>query len=483
MDSPNPLPTPAPTSTPNFGEQILTQVKALNDRQTTIEKRLDDLGTKNPERTPFIRKGESIMSSRGFQFSRIVGLYNKTIDADNCKIERDLCSRLQNEYVARGFYTKEDTASVVLPLSTDLMVQADPSLEKLAGEIAQIVKAGTAGIDRDEMIATVQRAYNFSREKALSWMEESGLGALVGPPIFGEPIELLRNQEVFLQAGARIVPFPQSGRMVWPRFTGATTGYWVGSGVNDRALTASEPTTGDVVLQVKKLAVLVKIPNELFRFPTVSVEQIIRADMMRTTALKMDKAFLEGTGSSFEPKGIINYAGIQTHTASKTGVDGDTFQPEDIAQMIGKVEEQNVPFKVWFMRPLMYAAIANRRADAVTTNDSKGMFLFNALRDQAERHAEPQNNSTGVLEGYTAYKSNQISKTRAKGSATNLSYVLGANPEQVMVALSGVMEFAVTSLGDTPFTSDQSWIRLITWCDMAPRHEEAFILCDDLVVA
>lgn len=472
--------TPAP-ETKSIGDQLLTQLKTLAERTEKTEKRLDELGQRS-ERTPFVRKGESALTSRGFQFSRVVGLFNKTLPREHAKVELDLCNRLQSEYVARGYFVKEDTSSVVLPLSTSLMVQADPSLEKLAGEVGEVVRAGVSGADPDEMLHTVQRSYGFSRAKALSWLDESGLGALVGPPVFGEPIELLRNQEVFMKAGAKVVPFPQSGRMVWPRLTGASTAYWVGSGANDRSITDSEQTTGDVVLSVKKLAVLVKIPNELFRFPTVSVEQIIRADMMKSASLKMDKAFLEGTGSAFEPKGIINYAGINSYTAGTVGADGNTFSPEDVAKMIGTVEEQNVPFENWVMRPLMYAAIANRRADAVSAADGKGMFLFNTLRGHADSTAAPQNNSEGALEGYKAFKTNQVSKTRDKGSATNLTYILGGNFSEYMVAMSGVMEFAVTSLGDTPFQSDQSWIRLITWCDGAPRHEEAFVLCDDLIV-
>jgi len=472
---------PNSTNPTPITEQILTQLKSLNDRQVANEKSLDEIKTRRNE-TPFVRKGENIMNSRGFQFSRVIGVCNHKLDKSNAKVELELCERLQKEYVERGMYQKHDANNIVVPFSTELMALGDPSMEKLSQEVSEIVKAGAVGGDRDELIATIQKAYGFGRTKSLSWMEEAGLGALVGPPVFGEPIELLRNQEVFLKAGARVIPFPPSGRVTYPRMTGATSAYWVGSGVNDRTLTASEPTTGDVVMNVKKLAVLVKIPNELFRFPTVSVEQIIRADMMRSAALKMDKAFLEGTGSAFEPKGLINYAGINAYTASTVGANGNTFEPEDIHRVIGTIEEQNVEFKTWVGRPLFYAGLANRRADAVSAGDKKGMFLFNALRDQGNNNGGALNNSTGKLEGYDFLKTNQVSKTRTKGSASDLTYLLGGNFDQVLVALSGVMEFAVTALGDTPFTADQSWIRCITWCDLGVRHEEAFALIDQLIV-
>ncbi len=52
-----------------------------------------------------------------------------------------------------------------------------------------------------------------------------------------------------------------------------------------------------------------------------------------------------------------------------------------------------------------------------------------------------------------------------------------------MIALSGVMEFAIANQGDTIFPADQTQIRLVTWADGAPRHEKAFIRCTSLVTA
>ncbi len=430
---------------------------------------------------PFAQSGESASTSRGFQFSRVVGVCCGKMPKEMAKVEMDLCARTQQQYVDRGFYRKEFNGSVVVPLGSELIMQGDPSMEGFAKEVAQVVGAGVHGADPDEMLRVRQKS--FGRTRGLSWQDEQGLGALVPPPQFGEPIELLRNQEVFLKAGAKVIPFPPSGRVTWPRFTGATTAYAVGSGEQDRTITASSPTTGDVVLSVKKIGVLCKIPNELFRFPTVSVEQVIRADMMKSASLYMDKTFLEGTGSETQTKGLINYANISSFTAGLVAANGNTFQPEDVLKMIGTVEENNIDFDSWIMRPLMYGALHNRRADAVSPSDGKGMFLFNVLREWQERYGDVQNNAMGSLDGYRVFKTNQVSKVRTKGTASNLSYILGGNFHEYLVALSGVMEFMVTAVGDTPFQTDQTWIRAIMWCDAAPRHEEAFILCDSLVVA
>lgn len=474
------------TATKVTATDLLNSLNELKENQSKLQAQLNEAtktnstARSNPFGAPHARKGEDPLSSRGFQFSRLVGVMTKKLDAGQAKVEIDLANRLQNEYVARGLYTKAETNSILVPFSSELIFQADDGCSKLAQEVGEITRAGVQGCDPDEM-AYIRRTV-YGRTKALSWQDESGLGNLVPFPEMGEPIELLRNQEVFMKAGARVIPFPASGRAVWPRFTGATTAYWVGTTTQSRTITASEPTTGDVVLQAKKLAVKVDVPNELFRFPTVSVEAILRFDMTRSAALQMDKSFLEATGSQLEPKGLIKYSNILSHTASTVGVDGNTLEPEDILQMIAKVEEKNLQFGSWIGRPLMYAAIGNRRADAVTAGDKKGMFLFNLLRDGTSASRDVTNASVGQLEGYPFFKTNQVSNTRTKGSASNLSYMLGGDFSQYMIAMSGVMEVLVTNQGDTNFSTDSSSIRLITWADGVPRHEEAFVLCDSLIV-
>ena len=96
------------------------------------------------------------------------------------------------------------------------------------------------------------------------------------------------------------------------------------------------------MLQAKKLAMINKVPNELFRFSSVSVEMFLREDISRVLALALDLALLEGVGSQYRPKGLINYANITPHTSvdSGTTTNGYHFQPEDVSQMVAKTEEQ-----------------------------------------------------------------------------------------------------------------------------------------------
>jgi HK97 family phage major capsid protein len=114
---------------------------------------------------------------------------------------------------------------------------------------------------------------------------------------------------------------------------------------------------------------------------------LIRLDMARVAALKSDLAMLEGTGGT-QVRGLLTYSDIGTHTASTTGADGDTFEAQDVALMDGTLPDAVPQATAWVMRKQMFAALMNRRADAVSAADSAGPFLFHPSRTAAD--APPQ---------------------------------------------------------------------------------------------
>jgi hypothetical protein len=128
------------------------------------------------------------------------------------------------------------------------------------------------------------------------------------------------------------------------------------------------------------------------------------------------------------------------------------------------------------MRKAMFAALMNRRASAVSSGDGEGPFLFRAGRSPAA--APPLD-----LYGTKVVRSSQVSASRVKGSATNLTYVLlGYFPDWI-VARMGVMEFLASGLGDTALQNDMTFLRGIQHIDAGPRHPASFIFCDQLLVA
>src|SRR5262249_20541293 len=346
----------------------------------------------------------------------------------------------------------------------------EPRGQRLQQEIRQKMTAYQDRFDPEEA-DWIARKLNL-RTKALGALSDIAGGTLVAAPMLGELIELQRNMETFANAGCQEIALPPNGRIQFPKLTGGSTAYWVGEGT---AITESTPATGNLDLQAKKLGVFVKLNNELLRFASASAEGLIRFDMARVAALRADLAMLEGTGGT-QIKGLLTYSDINTLSASTPGANGDTFAAQDVAKMEGKLPDAVQAPTAWLMRKDMYAALMNRRADAVSAADQAGAFLFHPARRAAD--APPTE-----LYGTKVVRTAQVSNTRTKGAGVNLTYiVLGYFPDWI-VSRMGVMEFLASGLGDTALQNDQTYLRGIQHIDAGPRHAASFVLCDQLVIA
>jgi HK97 family phage major capsid protein len=198
----------------------------------------------------------------------------------------------------------------------------------------------------------------------------------------------------------------------------------------------------------------------------------MRDDMTKSLALGLDLAGLEAVGTDNRPRGLINMP-ITKLTSSSAGANGDLVTAIDIYRMIAAVEEANAEFEGFVMRPKTLYKYYQLRTDAVSQGDAQGPFLFNLIREAGEG-VKP------TLAGHPVTKSTQVSQTRSKGSATNLTYIVGGMWSDMLIGMFGAIEFAATTMGDSAFTYDQTWVRGILSADIQVRHEAAFVWMDNL---
>lgn len=429
---------------------------------------------------PNVRTGENPLTSRGFSFMKMMGVLTGAIDPKEAKVEIDVHDRL-HQCVAGNTRCSEPYSyagrqmpghkAFLAPLATGYL-QEDFVPRDFRCEMKSLVNAGIEGADLDEM-SWIRRKMIVQQygTKTLSWLNELAGGALVAPPEMGELIELLRNKEALVNAGARVVPLPPQGRIKYPRQTMASTTYWVGE---NAPIQNSDIGTGEVILQAKKLAVLIRMPNELVRFASPASEALVRDDMTKSLALGLDLACLEGQGGDNRPLGIIRRQNINTVVSGRANANGDEVVANDIYRMIAAVEESNAECEAFIMRPKTLYKYYQLRSDAVAQGDRQGVFLFNMIREAAEGVANP------TLAGKKVITSTQVSQVRSKGTSSALTYILGGMFSDVLIGMFGAIEFAATTLGDTPFTNDQTWVRGILSADTAVRHEAAFVFVDNL---
>jgi HK97 family phage major capsid protein len=421
-------------------------------------------------RVPWVTSGPVGQDSAGYSVLKAAAFALGYLSPDQAKEEIHIHQQLRDLYQTYGFVPHCGHQSFLVPLASAHLPAFESRGQRLQQEIRDKMTAHRHRFDPDEASWIARRIQ--PRHKALGVGNDRDGGALVGFPTLGELIDLQRNLEAFAQAGAQEIALPPNGRIQFPKLTGGSVAYWVGEG---SSITESQPSTGSLDLQAKKLGIFVKVNNELLRFASPSAEGLIRFDMARVAALRADLAMLEGTGGT-QIKGLLTYPDLTLHTASTVQANGDRFEPQDVAKMEAKLPDAIATPTAWVMRKEMYAAIMNRRADAITENDAGGPFLFHPSRSAAE--APPSE-----LYGTKVVRTSQVSRTRVKGSSNNLTYILlGYFPDWI-VARSGVMEFLASGLGDSALQNDQTYLRGIQHLDAGPRHAASFVFCDQLVIA
>lgn len=460
-----------------------------DERLTTLEKSLGDiLGTvrglaqpvykpgQEPGRVfgaPHVTSGPVGQDSAGYSLVKAAGYCLGIVSPDRAKEEIHVAKRLRELY---GQYMPVfQDRTFLIPASTRFLVTVDgsgnemPELVKFVGEIREKMAATVVGFDPDEARERFRGEY----AKAFGTISDVAGGSLVAPPMLGDLIDLQRNMEVFPNAGATEVALPPNGRISFPKLTGGATAYWVGEG---NAFTESQPTTGSLFLEAKKLGLLVTVSNELFRFTGPSTEGMLRVDMARQGALKADLSMLEGTGGT-QIKGLITYP---SNTVWVQGTDpllaytvtSNLFQPNDAADMEALLPDQSGDPTAWVMRRNLWSKIRNRRWDTITAADGKGGFVFDLTRSAAD----------GIpleLEGVKVVRSSQVSNTRGTGTQT---YVILGNFRDWIIARFGVMELMANPWG-TGYPNDQTVLRAIQTLDAGPRHAASFCFADALTIS
>jgi HK97 family phage major capsid protein len=269
-------------------------------------------------------------------------------------------------------------------------------------------------------------------------------------------IEALRNQAKVFQLGARFMT-GLMGPVEIPKQTGTSTAYWIGEG---QAITESDLNFGQIGMSQKTIVSRVSMTRNLLMQSSLSVENIVREDMIREIALAIDKAAISGSGVGPEPKGILNYAINSVPLAT----DGAAPSFADIVAMTAEIEDDNADLSTmkWLTNTKVKAKLM------LTPMQSSGVEGNFVLKD-------PSN-----LMGYSFNVSNQVPKNLTKGNGTNLSALILGCWDQLIVGEWGVLEILPNIYGKQ-YEVGGVEIRCIKSLDMCLRHEQSFCAITDAI--
>lgn len=283
-------------------------------------------------------------------------------------------------------------------------------------------------------------------------------GFLVPEDVSNEIIELLRPASVVRAMGARVIPLPNGNMTTNRRATGASFAY----GAEQGDAPAAAGTFGQMKLSAKKMSGIVPISNDLLRSASVSVDMLVRDDIVQGAASAEDLHFLRGTGTEYAPLGLryqlvgSSYATLNILTMTAT---------PDLAKVttdLGKLE----------------LALLNQNLDASgahwVMSPRTAMYLTN-LRDGNGNLAFPEMGSN-MLRRKPVHVTTQIPDNLGGGTESEIGLI---HPSQVVIGESGGVQIAVSTeaaykdSGGTmqaAFSRDETLMRLIMLNDIGLRH-------------
>ena len=250
----------------------------------------------------------------------------------------------------------------------------------------------------------------------------------------GSFIDLLRNASALDQAGATVLT-GLTGNVAIPRQSGAATAYWV---AESGSPTESQQTVDQVSLVPRTVAAYTDFSRRLMIQSSIDVENMVRNDLARVIALKIDAAGLYGTGSNSEPLGLKNTTGIGTEDFAAAA---PTFA--EVVALESDVATANALLgtPVYLMNAAMRGNLKTTKKDA-----GSGIFIM----------------ENGEVNGYRGVLSNQV----ASGDLW-----FGNFADLIIGYFSGL------DLMVDPYThSTSGTVRVVAMqdCDIAIRHPESF---------
>ncbi len=271
----------------------------------------------------------------------------------------------------------------------------------------------------------------------------SGGGSnLVGTDHLGASfIDMLRARSVVMQLGATILQ-GLVGNVAIPRQTATASATWIaGDGVDE--LTPSDPSFDAITLSPKTAGAMTVLSRRFVLQSDPAGEQLVRNDLAASLATALDVAALAGTGTSNQPRGII-----ETDDIAEDDFDAATPTWAEVVAMESALLTANVnPTAAAYVTTPTVAGLLK-----VEETATGGNFIWTP---GAER-------GLGMVNGYPGLSSSSVPAGK----------MIFGNWSDLVIGFWRAIEIEVHPFFD--FQKGSIAVRAMMHCDVAVRHGESF---------
>jgi HK97 family phage major capsid protein len=283
-------------------------------------------------------------------------------------------------------------------------------------------------------------------------------GNLVATDLRGDLyVDVLRNNLVMGQLGARILT-GLTGNVDLPRKSTAST---IGSVTEIGSASETAPATAKVTLSPKRTSAYVEVSKQAILQSAMALEQMIRDDLIMSSAVNLEHQTINGTGTAPQMTGIRFTANIGTVVAGTAGA-----------------------APTWAHVVDLESACANANAEP---DRLAGYLLNTKTRGKLKQTQLGTNlpfiwqNGGQPLNGYRAAISNNMPSNLTKGTSTTVcsSAIFGSDWSMATIGLFGAPDITVDPY--TKADTGQVKITLNQFADFGVRQPACFAKIDDLL--
>lgn len=282
--------------------------------------------------------------------------------------------------------------------------------------------------------------------RAMAEGTDAAGGVLVPEELSSLIIDRARAASVIFQAGAVVAPM-ESDTLVLARLATGNTAAWK---AENAAISTSDQVWERVQLSAHTVVVEQIMSRELFEDLSPAGEEAIRNEIAQAIALKLDLAALEGSGTSPEPRGIVNTTNVNSVSMGTNGL-----KPTSYDQVVNAV----------------FASLKqNSAAPTAGVFHPRDLEILALLKDTTN---QPLRKPDAIAD-LPLLSTSQIATTVTQGTSTDTSRGYVGDFSQLIVGLRPSLQVRFQVLQER--FSDNLQVAFLAWLrgDIALGHPEHF---------
>jgi HK97 family phage major capsid protein len=259
-------------------------------------------------------------------------------------------------------------------------------------------------------------------------------------------IDAFRRALISQRLGVRILT-GLTGNLSIPKRGAGTSAGWVAENV---ALPETGVDFDSMTMTPRHVGAWTELSRQLIMQSSPDVETLVREDLARAVAEKVDAALINGGATAVEPTGILRASGTL-----QGSMPGPTWA--EVLTVIGLLEDNNVP-GAW---QWLFSPKSARKFRGTVKNSANLEYLF-------------QENRVGELPALSSSFVPDVDATHGQAIVGDFS--------QVMVGIWGALDLSTNPWAEGPYKKGNVLVRAISSLDIGIRDPQAFVVVDDIPV-